>query len=125
MNAREITAHRAPGVNDAIRIRASDELTVGGSPVRYYLDLVDGDTNPPAQTVIHFQNGPLPLVGPNGLTHEALLAVVADRLARFQAGPYPCKENALALVGVEDALHFLRRRTLERLARGVEGQTAR
>ena len=37
---------------------------------------------------IRFQNGPIAEAGVNGLTHEALLAVLEDRLVGFQSGPY-------------------------------------
>jgi hypothetical protein len=33
-----------------------------------------------------FQNGPIAEVGVNGVTHEVLLAIVADRLRSFQKG---------------------------------------
>jgi len=55
------------------------------------------------------------------LSQEALLAVIIDRLQCFQAGPYKCRENAIALTHLEDAMHWLQHRTRERMARGVEG----
>jgi len=42
-------------------------------------------------------------------------------LRSFQAGPYACRENALALTKIEEAMHWLNHRTAERQARGVEG----
>ncbi|RXT29358.1 hypothetical protein B5P46_11800 [Rhizobium leguminosarum] len=77
--------------------------------------------NAATSTVIYFQNGPINEVGVNGLTHEVLLAIVADRLRSFQAGPYSCKENACALTKIEEAQHWLQSRTLARMRRGVEG----
>ena len=56
-----------------------------------------------------------------GITHEALLAVLCDRLRGFQAGPYACKANACALTHLEEAQHWLQQRTIERMRRGVEG----
>ena len=70
---------------------------------------------------VNFQNGPIKEIGVNGVTHEALLAIVIDRLRSFQAGPYSCRDNAIALTNLEDALMRLQRRTRERIARGVEG----
>lgn len=70
---------------------------------------------------IRFQNGPIKEHGVNGITQEALLAVVIDRLRSFQAGPFASEYNQEALVHTEQALHALQRRTRERLARGVEG----
>lgn len=68
-----------------------------------------------------FQNGPIPESGVNGVTHEVLLAIVADRLRSFQKGPYACKANACALTHIEEAQHWLQQRTIERMRRGVEG----
>ncbi len=68
-----------------------------------------------------FQHGPIPEVGINGVTHEALLAIIADRLRGFQSSPFSCRENALALTKIEEALMWLHKRTRDREARGVEG----
>jgi len=60
----------------------------------------------------------------NGVTNEALLAIVADRLSSFQQGRYACRENADALFHTESALAWLKERTRERMQRGVEGTHA-
>jgi hypothetical protein len=73
-----------------------------------------------AASAIRFQNGPIKEVGVNGITQEALLAIVMDRLRSFQAGPYACRENAVALTYIETAQMWLQKRTRDRLARGVE-----
>jgi hypothetical protein len=65
--------------------------------------------------------GPIGEVGVNGVTHEALLAILIDRMQAFQKGPYSCRENALALTKLEEAVHWLNARTARRTAQGVEG----
>ena len=60
---------------------------------------------------INFQNGPIKEAGVNGVTNEAMLAIVIDRLRSFQAGPFACEENALSLNHCEKALRWLQRRT--------------
>ena len=72
-------------------------------------------------TFIHFQHGPIKEVCINGLSNEALLAVVEDRIIGFQSGPFSCRENALALTKLQECLMWLHRRTQDRMARGVEG----
>ena len=47
--------------------------------------------------------------------------VLIDRLERFQKGEHSCRENALAITKLEEAEHWLRDRTQERLLREVEG----
>ena len=53
----------------------------------------------------------------------ALLAIVIDRLECFQAGPFPCTANTEAVLCIRTALEWLNDRTLDRIARGVEGRT--
>jgi hypothetical protein len=66
-----------------------------------------------------------PEFGVNGLTHEALLAIIMDRLRCFQAGPYASDAPKQALFHCECALDWLQKLTRDRLARGVEGTAAR
>ncbi len=57
-----------------------------------------------------------------GLTNEALLAIVADRLYQFQGGVCACEENAVALQQVNGALAALKARTVRRSNQGIEGK---
>lgn len=127
---RELTDHKINPANDKLRITVTDEPGAGGANHRYEIDGFDVTTNssfdgasddPSGATTLLFQNGPINEVGVNGITQEALLAIVADRLRSFQAGPYACRENALALTKIEEAQHWLLSRTRGRMARGVEG----
>jgi hypothetical protein len=117
---RTITEHKVNPANDKLLIEVVDEPGAGGANHEYVVTLppVDG-----AAKAFHisFQNGPINENGVNGLTQEVLLAIVADRLRSFQAGPYSCRENALALTKIEEAQHWLHSRTLARMQRGVEG----
>lgn len=57
----------------------------------------------------------------SGLTNEALLAIVHDRLGVFQGGLCKCHENDAAMQYVALALDFLKKRTIRRNAEGTEG----
>lgn len=70
---------------------------------------------------IHFQEGPIKENGVNGVCNEDLIAMVLCRLEHFQNSPYGCRENALAITKLEEAMLWLRKRTLGRDQRGVEG----
>lgn len=70
---------------------------------------------------VKFQNGPILESGVNGVSNESLLAIVEDRLLGFQSGAFACRENAIALTKVQEAMMWLQKRTLDRVRRGVEG----
>ena len=113
---RQIETHRGSLVNDQLRIRAVDEPGPDGASHHYriqYSDQWTWDT--------HFQEGYVHDVGVNGITIEALLAIVRDRLEGFQAGPYACEDNEQALIALKETLHWLHNRTSDRQQRGVEG----
>jgi len=71
--------------------------------------------------VIHFQEGPIKECGVNGICNEDLINMVICRLQHFQKSEFACRENALAITKLEEALLWLRKRTMGREARGVEG----
>lgn len=109
---RELTSHKVNGLNEALKILVTDEPGSGGANHEYQIflriDPEDRTGLSDSKIVISFQNGPILEEGVNGISGEALLAIVEDRLKCFQEGPYKSRENALAL-------------TRERMARGVEG----
>jgi hypothetical protein len=117
---RELTSHKLNGLNDALRITVLDERGPGNANHKYQIAMVS-DVGPEGYFTAHFQNGPIAEAGVNGISNEALLAIVQDRLEGFQSGEFACRENAIALTHVQDAMHWLQHRTRERLARGVEG----
>lgn len=121
---RELTSHKVNGVNDGLRIVVMDESGSGGANHRYSIQFLDG--NPHGSVCgelvdLNFQNGPIKEAGINGITHEALLAVLIDRLEGFQRGKFACQANEQALRWLLAAQGVLLDRTKERAARGVEG----
>lgn len=70
---------------------------------------------------IRFQRNPIKEAGVNGCHNEDLIAIVIDRLQAFQSGQFSCRENAIAITKLEEALMWLNKRTSDRVARGVEG----
>lgn len=151
---RTLTDHKLNGLNDALAIDVIDEPGQGGASHQYMIswgevrrgprptiqqleELLDKDgqikisLQPDGGVAIgntlniSFQNGPIQEAGINGISQESLLAVVIDRLRSFQAGPYSCRENAVALANCEQAMMWLQKRTRDRIARGVEGTSAK
>ena len=121
-NFRDITGHETNAANREICI-AADPPTHGNASHQYHLieQNTIGTEGINYLGVINFQRGPIKENGTNGVTNEALLAIVADRLRGFQSSEYSCRENAYALTKIEEALHWLHHRTRNREARGVEG----
>ena len=61
---------------------------------------------------------------PNGAFVEGVIQAAIGRLEWYQTtsdGRFRCRENALAITHLEEALHWLEARTAKREARGVEG----
>lgn len=70
---------------------------------------------------INFQKGPIKENGVNGVCNEDLIAMVITRLQGFQNSEFSSRDNAMAITKLEEALLWLRKRTMGREARGVEG----
>src|SRR6266403_2081548 len=98
---REIETHKVRGLNDLLSLHVLDKPGSGGACHQYRITFGDDLKD---CVMVKFQEGPLREVGLNGLSIEVLLAIVHDRLESFQAGPYACTENRLALAAIESAL---------------------
>ena len=93
---------------------------------------VDADNNPTGGLTtgvgiqINWQNGPLGRNGdrkePNGAFVEGIVQAALGRLYFYQSTKFKCRENALAITKLEEALHWCQHRTADREARGVEGE---
>jgi hypothetical protein len=119
---RELTSHKVNGLNEKLDIHAFDEPGNGNACHRYRITVnCDLPGNVPYYDYIKFQKGAIQESGVNGISNEALLAIVEDRLAGFQSGPFACFENEKALCSVRNAMFELQQRTRERTERGVEG----
>ena len=109
------------GTKKYTTVSAVDERGQGNANHEYHINW-DKDNNGYISTQsIKFQKGPIKEAGVNGVMDEDLIAIVIDRMRGFQSGDYACRDNALALTKLEEALMWLRKRTNSREARGVEG----
>lgn len=87
-------------------------------------DAVKLDIDKPGETRvldITFQRGPIPENGVNGVGVETLIDVTIKRMEMHQSGEFACRENALVITKLQEALHWLDHRTQVREAQGVEG----
>lgn len=77
---------------------------------------------------INWQDGPLgrgvDRKLPNGAFVETVISAAKQRIEFYQEaqfGKFKCRENALAITKLEEALHWLEHRTKDREERAVEG----
>lgn len=138
MLTRGVTSHHGNYLNDNIHVGAIGEPGPGGAIIQYEVaPLVSMELTeeqkarlgiekrmvPHASTItIKFQDGN-PADGINGVSNEALLAVLMDRTLGFQNGPGRCAENAEVLEHLTAAMNIWKRRTARRVAEGTEGTT--
>lgn len=126
INVRNIYGHEVNRTNEQLKIQCVDKQGAGGANHSYIISGFDSKTNVSSTTEstelnIVFQNGPIPEMGVNGVTHEALLAILEDRIQSFQEGAFANDYNAEALLLIRAAKEVLLNRTRDRLTRGVEG----
>ena len=115
-----IESHKVAGqATTDVTIVVMDEKGPGGA---HHVYDVSYDNNGFIGTNrIMFQKGPVGEVGKNGITCEALLAIVAHRLQSFQEGDCACVENQDAIHYTNLALQALKNRTARRVADLTEG----
>ena len=123
---RTLEAHKGSSANNELEITVRDEPGPGGACHEYRINLPPQSLDGPYQEgprhfELHFQNGPIGEVGVNGLTEEALLAILIDRLEGHQSGKFACGANTIALGHVRSALWSLHGRTRDRQELGIEG----
>jgi hypothetical protein len=120
---RKLANHKTNICNDLLDILVVDAKGPGGANHQYAIYWPQGGPGRVqfGSCMISFQNGAIKENGVNGITQEALLAIVEDRLDAFQQGPYACEENERALTHIREAMAALKSRTTKRQERGVEG----
>ncbi len=119
--------HDGFGLNESL-IVITDEADASGAAHNYVVTYDTPNSTVPAEIVaeVQFQKGPRNEPGSiPGMTEAALIAILIDRLRGFQAGPYACRENALTLTKMEEALQWSQARARERARRGVLGKNAK
>ena len=111
--------------DDALEVLVMDEKGAGGARHKYSVVCKDIDPKKGGQRElghIPFQNGTRLENGINGITNEALLAIVIHRCQDFMDGPFPHPLTLNALNGAKFALSCLEQRTVDRKSRDVEGK---
>ena len=87
----------------------------------HHFEVRSNDDEDRLLTKVDFQEGPIKENGINGCTNEDLIIMAITRLQGFQNSEFNCRENEMAISKLEGALLWLRKRTIGRENRGVEG----
>lgn len=109
------------GDNRYTQVIVQDEPNDKSKACHSYAVVAAENENSLAFAHVHFQEGPILEAGVNGAHNEDLLVIVLDRLNGFQNSEFKCRENAIAITKIEEALLWLNKRTRDRQSRGVEG----
>lgn len=123
--------HDGLGLNDRITIWADERDPGAGGASHRYTASINTEVRDEKGEEIHlevldvqFQHRPRhDPEATSGITDAVLLAILIDRMKAFQAGPFSCRENALALTKLEEAHQWLGHRARDRARRGVLGTT--
>lgn len=126
---RELTDHKNNKFNrECINVVTSDLREPDNAHHKYkiFVNRDGKDSEAPRVTVheveLEFQTGGLKEVGPNGITDQALIAIVLDRLRSFNDGPFRSRENSMMITKLEEALMWGEKRGNDRSRRNVEGE---
>ena len=99
------------------RVVSKNEVDENGNPA--------GGTTTGIGIDIRWQDGPLgrgaDRKAPTGAFVEGVIRAALERLYFYQDSKFKCRENALAITKLQEALHWCQHRTAEREARDVEG----
>ena len=119
-------AQRLSMLNRAVTIFA-EEPEDEGAPARYSIRvaLPPQLSSEVLAVELPFQRGAVGVDGSNvnGISDEALIEVLINRLKVYQAGKWAGETNGTALSHLEKALAALEDRTAKRRSAGVEGTT--
>jgi hypothetical protein len=126
---REVKIPSDSMLNKLIRVEQWDDVDPKTGACSKYMVYIFQNNRWNEHAKLTFHKGPLVQTDPlvpvqpvSGLSIEALLTICIDRLRGFQSKDFACRENALAITHLEDAIHWLEHRARERRDRGVEGQ---
>lgn len=125
---RRLTDHQNNKFNrECVVVTTQDHPQQDGANHAYRIEVYDRYNGKPDQGMkahadLIFQNGGLKEVGPNGITDQALLAIVLDRIRGFNDGPYRCRENSIIITKLEEVMMWMEKRSNDRARRNVEGE---
>ena len=128
VSGRQLFDHKNNKFNrECVDVFTVDDGAVDGANHHYRIEVYDRYNGKAEAGIkgfcdVRFQNGGLKEVGANGITDQALLAIVLDRLRGFNEGQFRCRENSIMITKLEEALMWGAKRADDRSRRNVEGE---
>ena len=127
---RELYDHKNNKFNrECVEVKTADLRASDNAHHAYKIEVfqvsnfpTDKENSPVETCFLNFQNGGLKEVGANGITDQALLAIVLDRVRSFNEGQFRCRENSIVITKLEEAMLWLEKRANDRARRNVEGE---
>lgn len=118
--------HDGHGLADSMTIKADErDPEAGNASHNYQVVMLDEDGAAYVPARIDFQHGPRDVEGSQaGILDSVLLAILIDRYEGFQDGRFACRENAIVITKLQEALHWMKHRANDRARRGVLGKNA-
>jgi len=108
--------------NNLNEVHREGEIGPGGAYHHYVVFHGLDPERDETRTDIKFQKGPRNVeTSVGGVLDVDLLEIVRDRLQAFQEGDFRCRENAIALTHIEEALLWMNKRVEDRAERNVLG----
>ena len=120
---RNIETHKVAGdyFGEKTKVQAISGKGNGGADFKYRISAGINGKDECRDVIIRFQQGN-PEDQINGISNEALLAVVLDRLEGWQSGDFPSPDGRLLIAHLATALDLMQKRTKDRIERGVIGK---
>jgi hypothetical protein len=98
----------------------SEQELKTGSPADFIRESGHVVNGCPAGVTFQIQSGPIKENGVNGVQIDEVIRWAKEKIEGFNKA-FPCRENALAITKLDEALLWLLKRKLDREARAVEG----
>lgn len=100
----------------AVENHAKKNMALGKTPVHdfIFMNFEKGEIG------FKLQEGPIKENGVNGCQVSDMIEIATDIIRQLNE-KFPCRENAIAITKLEEALMWQEKRTQDRLLRGVEG----
>ena len=104
-------------------VKAWEKMPLNENRNKFFIEIENGEDVKGVAPIVKFtiQSDPIGEIGVNGCQALDMLEYTK---CLFQSlnDAFPCRENALTITKIEEAIHWQEARTKDRLKRQVEGQ---